>query len=203
MDKIEIKCISFGNVHYILEHNSDLYLYHPVGGDQYCAVYFVETTNNYNMGLDKNSTVMFQITLVCCSRLQICRLCVAFVNNYIDEMACPLCALNVGLFASGANCHLQDINVLGQYLKTKVATNYYHFPINIMIVYNRVAHLNPMINTSLPPLSSTKLKGGILASCCPFAHPSVRPCVDGIVSALYLQQYSLDLVLIQHINQIE
>ena len=44
-------------------------------------------------------------------------------------------------FASGVNCHLQDINILDQYLKTKVVTNYYHFPLNIGMAYNRVTQI--------------------------------------------------------------
>ena len=35
-------------------------------------------------------------------------------------------------------------------------------------------------------------RGGILVSPCPSVGPSVCPSVDRIVSALYLQQYSLD-----------
>ena len=40
--------------------------------------------------------------------------------------------------------------------------------------------------------ASTKFKGGILVSPCPSVHLSICQFVDRIVSALYLQQYSLD-----------
>ena len=50
--------------------------------------------------------------------------------------------------------------------------------------------------TLLYPLLQRSWKGGILVSPCPSVRPSVRlsvcPPVDKIVSALYLQQYSLD-----------
>ena len=83
MDKIEMYFL--GKVHNILEHDYDSYFYHPIGGDRDRVVYVVETAYNYNMGLDKSSTIMFQITLVCCSRLQICPLCAN------DKTVCCLC----------------------------------------------------------------------------------------------------------------
>ena len=42
------------------------------------------------------------------------------------------------------------------------------------------------------PLLQRSWKGGILVSPCPSVRLSICPSVDGIVSALYLQQYSLD-----------
>ena len=54
--------------------------------------------------------------------------------------------------------------------------------------------INPILSVTIPP-TSTKLKAGytgITLSVCPSVRPSVCPSVDKIVSALYLQQYSLD-----------
>ena len=50
-----------------------------------------------------------------------------------------------------------------------------------------------MVNCFIIPTTSTKWRRrGILVSSCLSVHPSVRPSLDRIVSALYLQQYSLD-----------